>query len=71
VDEQALAFYRVFIELKMSVVILTGIRSFYATPERQLVYGASAGFEMLRDGQLLVIDQLAAGGPTVEFGGDG
>ena len=70
VDEQALAFYRVFIELKMSVVILTGIRSFYATAERQLVYGASAGFEMLRDGQLLVVEQLAAGGPTVEFGGD-
>jgi aminoglycoside phosphotransferase (APT) family kinase protein len=70
VDDDALAFYRVFIELKMCVVILTGIRSFYATPERQLLYGASSGFEMLRECQLRVVDELAAGGPTVEFGDD-
>jgi aminoglycoside phosphotransferase (APT) family kinase protein len=70
VDDAALAYYRVFIELKMCVVILTGIRSFYAIPERQLTYGATTGFEMLRECQLRVIDQLAAGGPTVEFGDD-
>ena len=70
VDDRALAFYRVFIELKMCVVLLTGIRSFYATPERQLMYGASAGFEMLRNCQLRFLDDLAAGGPTVEFGDD-
>jgi aminoglycoside phosphotransferase (APT) family kinase protein len=68
VTDSALAYYRVFIELKMCVVILTGVKSFYATPERQLVYGASAGFQMLLDCQLRVIDELAAGGPTVEFG---
>jgi aminoglycoside phosphotransferase (APT) family kinase protein len=70
VDDRALAYYRVFIELKMCVVILTGIRSFYATAERQLMYGATTGFEMLRECQLRVIDELAAGGPTVEFGDD-
>ena len=43
VDPQALAFYRVFIELKMSVVLLTGIRSFFATDERQVVYGGEHG----------------------------
>jgi len=68
VDDAALAYYRVFIELKMCVVILTGIKSFYATPERQLTYGASPGFEMLRECQLRVIDALSNGGPTVEFG---
>ncbi len=68
VDDAALAYYRVFIELKMCVVILTGIKSFYATPERQLVYGATLGFEMLRDCQRRVIDELTTGGPTVEFG---
>jgi aminoglycoside phosphotransferase (APT) family kinase protein len=70
VDEAALAYYRVFIELKMCVVILTGIRSFYATAERQLLYGATPGFVMLRECQLRVIDELANGGPTMEFGDD-
>jgi aminoglycoside phosphotransferase (APT) family kinase protein len=68
VADAALAYYRVFIELKMCVVILTGVKSFYATPERQLLYGASTGFQMLLDCQLRVIDELAAGAPTVEFG---
>jgi aminoglycoside phosphotransferase (APT) family kinase protein len=68
VDNDALAYYRVFIELKMCVVILTGVKSFYATPERQLLYGATTGFQMLLDCQLRVIDELSAGGPTVEFG---
>jgi aminoglycoside phosphotransferase (APT) family kinase protein len=70
VDDAALAYYRVFIELKMCVVILTGIKSFYATPERQLMYGATTGFEMLRECQLRVVDALSGGGPTVEFGDD-
>jgi aminoglycoside phosphotransferase (APT) family kinase protein len=70
VDDATLAYYRVFIELKMCVVILTGVKSFYATEERQLLYGATLGFGMLRDCQLRVIDELTAGGPTVEFGDD-
>jgi aminoglycoside phosphotransferase (APT) family kinase protein len=70
VDDATLAYYRVFIELKMCVVILTGVKSFYATEERQLLYGATLGFGMLRDCQLRVIDELASGGPTVEFGDD-
>ncbi len=70
VDDATLAYYRVFIELKMSVVILTGVKSFYATEERQLLYGATLGFGMLRDCQLRVLDELVAGGPTVEFGDD-
>jgi hypothetical protein len=57
-------------ELKMCVVVLTGITSFYATPERQLMYGATPGFGMLRDCQLRVLAELASGGPTVEFGDD-
>jgi aminoglycoside phosphotransferase (APT) family kinase protein len=71
VDRQTLAFYRVFIELKMCVVILTGTKSYFATPERQLQYGASAGQHMLRDCQARFIDELAAGGPTFEFRGAG
>jgi aminoglycoside phosphotransferase (APT) family kinase protein len=67
VDPDALAYYRVFIELKMSVVVLTGIKSFYATPERQLAYGATLGFELLRECQLRVIDELLDGGPTMHF----
>jgi aminoglycoside phosphotransferase (APT) family kinase protein len=70
VDDAALAYYRVFIELKMCVVILTGIRSFYATADRQLLYGATPGFVMLQECQLRVIDALTNGGPTVEFGDD-
>ena len=69
VDRQALAYYRVFIELKMSVVILTGIKSFFATAERQLMYGATSGYEMLRDCQLRVIEELLNDGPTFEFRG--
>jgi aminoglycoside phosphotransferase (APT) family kinase protein len=67
VDRDALAFYRVFIELKMAVVILTGIKSFFATPERQLMYGANTGYEFLRDCQSRVIQELLNDGPTFEF----
>ena len=56
VDPQALAFYRAFIELKMSVVLLTGIRSFFATDERQVVYGASTALGMLCQCQLRFIE---------------
>jgi aminoglycoside phosphotransferase (APT) family kinase protein len=58
VDRDALAFYRVFIELKMSVVVLTGIKSFFATADRQLRYGANNGYELLRECQLRVIEEL-------------
>jgi aminoglycoside phosphotransferase (APT) family kinase protein len=70
VDEATLAYYRHFIELKMTVVILTGVKSYFATEERQLYYGASTAFQMLRDCQARVLDDLMAGGPTVEFGDD-
>ena len=43
VDRAALAFYRVFIELKMLVVLLTGCRSYFATEERLLRYGVPSG----------------------------
>ncbi len=68
VDHDALAYYRVFIELKMSVVLLTGLRSFYATEQRQLSYGGSLGFGMLRDCQLRFVDELLNDGPTIHFG---
>ena len=67
VDHDALAFYRVFIELKMSVVVLTGIKSFFATADRQLRYGANNGYELLRECQLRVIDELLNDGPTFDF----
>jgi aminoglycoside phosphotransferase (APT) family kinase protein len=69
VDHDSLAWYRVFIELKMSVVLLTGMKSFYATPERQLLYGATPGFEMLRECQLRVVEELLNDGPTIDFRG--
>jgi aminoglycoside phosphotransferase (APT) family kinase protein len=67
VDLDALAYYRVFIELKMLVVLLTGLKSYFATPNRQLRYGAATAGEMMRDAQLRVIEELANGGPTVAF----
>jgi hypothetical protein len=67
VDHTALAYYRVFIELKMAVVILTGVKSFFATPQRQLMYGAVTSYALLRDAQLRVIEELLADGPTIEF----
>lgn len=68
VDHDGLAWYRVFIELKMCVVILTGIKSFFATADRQLRYGGHAGFETLTNSQLRVMEALVNGGPTIDFG---
>ncbi|MFV0309259.1 MAG: phosphotransferase family protein [Desertimonas sp.] len=70
VEAEALGFYRAFIELKMSVVLLTGIRSFYATDERQVAYGATTALQMLCQCQLRFVDELLHGGPTVTFGSD-
>jgi aminoglycoside phosphotransferase (APT) family kinase protein len=70
VDPQALAFYRAFIELKMSVVLLTGIRSFFATDERQVAYGASTALQMLCQCQLRFVDELLHDGPSMQFGAD-
>ncbi len=67
VDRQALAYYRAFIEFKMLVVLFTGLKSFYATPEYQLHYGSPQASEMIRDAQLRVIEALHQGGPTVAF----
>jgi len=70
VDPEALAFYRAFIELKMSVVLLTGVRSYYATEERQLSYGGSLALWMLYECQVRFVDELLHDGPTVQFGAD-
>lgn len=67
VDRGALAYYRVFIEFKMLVVLLTGLRSYFATPERQLHYGGGLTTKMIRDAELRVIEELARGGPSVAF----
>jgi aminoglycoside phosphotransferase (APT) family kinase protein len=67
VDRQALAYYRAFIEFKMLVVLFTGLKSFYATPEGQLHYASPQATEMIRDSQLRVIEALCQGGPTVAF----
>ena len=67
VDRDTLAYYRMFIEFKMLVVLFTGLRSFYATDELQLHYGSAQTTEMIRDSQLRAIEALAQGGPTVAF----
>lgn len=67
VDRDALAYYRVFIEFKMLVVLFTGLKSYFATPDRQLHYGGGQTLEMVRDAQLRVVEALLAGGPTVAF----
>ena len=67
VDRAALAYYRVFIELKMLVVLLTSLKSYYATPARQLHYGMAQTNEMIRDSQLRAIEEFAHSGPTVAF----
>ena len=67
VNRATLAWYRVFIELKMLVVVLTGLKSYFATPERQLTYGSAASNEMLRDSQLRAIEEIARGAPTLAF----
>ena len=67
VDRAALAYYRVFIEFKMLVVLLTSLKSYFASPERQLHYGGAQTNEMIRDAQLRVIEELARSGPTVAF----
>lgn len=64
-----MAWYRVFVELKMSVVLLTGRKAFFATSERQLMYGATTGFDMLRDCELRVVEELLNDGPTIDFRG--
>jgi uncharacterized protein YktA (UPF0223 family) len=67
VDREALAYYRVFIEFKMLVVLFTGLKSYFATPERQLHYGSAQTTEMIRDSQLRAIEALYQGGPTLAF----
>ena len=67
IDETTLAYYRVFIELKMFVVGLTGMASFYATPEFQIFYGGGTYIKYIRDGQIRSLEEFARGGPTVAF----
>jgi len=67
VDRTSLAYYRVFIELKMLVVVLTGAASFYATKERQLHYGSSTTNALIRESELRAIESILQGGPTVAF----
>ena len=66
VNRDTLAFYRVFIELKMVVVILTGFKSYFATEQRKLEY-AVVSFPIATATMLRVIDSLLAGGPTYDY----
>ena len=66
-DRERLAYYRVFIEFKMLIVLLTGLRSFYATEERQLHYGSSVSTLLTREAQLRAMEELAGGGPCLSF----
>lgn len=67
IDQKALAWYRLFIELKMLVVLLTGSRSYFATEERQLQYSGPQTNQMVREAELRAMLELARGEPTVAF----
>jgi aminoglycoside phosphotransferase (APT) family kinase protein len=66
VNRETLAFYRIFIELKMVVVCLTGIKAFLGTEERQLQYALSPT-AMATETMLRVLKELDAGGPTYDY----
>jgi len=66
VNRDTLAFYRIFIELKMVVVILTGFKSYFATEARKLEY-AVISFPIATSTMLRAIDALLAGGPTYDY----
>jgi hypothetical protein len=51
----------------MLVVLLTGLNSYFATPERQLHYGGSLTTKLIRDAELRVIEEFVRGGPSVAF----
>jgi aminoglycoside phosphotransferase (APT) family kinase protein len=66
VDRETLAYYRVFIELKMVVVMLIGIGSFFGTDNRLLQYGLMPpGFAA--EMPLRFLRELDAGGPTYDY----
>ena len=52
----------------MSVVLFTGIRSFFVTDHRPLAYGAGAALPMLGHRQRRFVHELLHGGPFVQFG---
>jgi hypothetical protein len=51
----------------MLIVLLTGLKSYFATDEYQLHYGGAQTNEMIRDAQLRFLEELARGGPSVAF----
>lgn len=65
VDRKTLAYYRVFIEFKMLVVLFTSLKSYFSTPEYALHYCSAP--KMIREAQLRVVEELLRGGPTVAF----
>ena len=67
IGHEKLAYYRMFIEFKMLVVLFTGLKAFYATPESQLHYASAQTTEMIRASQLRAIEALCQGGPSVAF----
>jgi hypothetical protein len=67
VDRQTLAYYRMFIEFKMLVVLFTGLKAYFATPEYQLHYSSATTPQLIREAQLRAIEALYQGGPTVAF----
>lgn len=67
IDRKTLAWYRLFIELKMLVVLLTGAHSYFATDPRQLQYSGGQTNQMVRESELRALLELARGEPTVAF----
>ena len=66
INYEALAFYRVFIELKMVVVISTGIKSYFGTEHRQLSYAASPNAATAIR-MLGILNEFEAGGPSYDL----
>lgn len=67
INRDALAFYRLFQELKMLVVGVTGFKSFFATASRQLQYTNPYFHTYTTACWQRALKELAAGGPTYDY----
>lgn len=67
VDRDLLAFWRMFLELKMLVVGVTGINSYFASPNRQLAYTDPYGHTFTTECYRRTLVELQLGGPSYDF----
>jgi aminoglycoside phosphotransferase (APT) family kinase protein len=67
VNRETLAFYRLFQELKMLVIGLTGIHSYFASESRQLAYTNPYLHTYTTECCRRALSELASGGPFYDF----